>query len=112
MPSSQSPSLTTPRAWNLPEDVFQHHEVQETVRLQLPRLFSSNKGACQDAERSPDWMINRLPDEVLLEVFDFYRQSFGDQYDNQWRKKYARFSLAHVAEGGAQSCSPRIPVWI
>ena len=40
--------------------------------------------------------INRLPNEVLLEVFDSYRQSFNDQYDDQWRKKYAWFNLAHV----------------
>ncbi|KAF8504882.1 hypothetical protein F5888DRAFT_800517 [Russula emetica] len=40
-------------------------------------------------------MINRLPDEVLLEIFDSYRQSI-DQYDHQWRKKYAWFNLAHV----------------
>jgi hypothetical protein len=42
-------------------------------------------------------MINCLPDEVLLEVFDSYRQFFDDhQYDNQWRKKYAWFNLVHV----------------
>ena len=41
--------------------------------------------------------INRLPVEVLLEVFDSYRQSLDDhQYDDQWRKKYAWFNLAHV----------------
>jgi hypothetical protein len=46
-------------------------------------------------------IINRLPDEVLLEIFDLYRQSTGiDQYDydhwHLWRKKYAWFNLAHV----------------
>jgi hypothetical protein len=48
-------------------------------------------------------MINRLPDEVLLEIFDSYRQNIldshlqgVDQYDHQWRNKYAWFNLAHV----------------
>ena len=42
-------------------------------------------------------MINCLPDEILLEVFDSYRQNFDDQqYDKQWRKKYAWFNLVHV----------------
>jgi F-box-like len=40
--------------------------------------------------------INRLPDEVLLEIFDLYRQSIINQYDYQWRKKYGWFNLAHV----------------
>jgi hypothetical protein len=38
--------------------------------------------------------INRLPDEVLLEVFDFYRQSINER--DHWREKYAWFNLAHV----------------
>jgi F-box-like len=46
-------------------------------------------------EQSPNLTINRLPDDVLLEIFDSYRQS-TDQYDHQWRKKYAWFNLAHV----------------
>jgi hypothetical protein len=41
-------------------------------------------------------IINRLPDEVLLEIFDFYRQGIIDQYDHQWRKKYGWLNLAHV----------------
>ena len=48
-------------------------------------------------EQSPNLTnINRLPDEVLLDIFDSYRQSITDQYDNYWRKKYAWFNLAHV----------------
>jgi hypothetical protein len=47
-------------------------------------------------------IINGLPDEVLLEIFDFYRQGIIYrqgivlQYDDQWRKKYGWFNLAHV----------------
>jgi hypothetical protein len=41
--------------------------------------------------------INRLPDEVLLEIFDSYRQSIDQlEYNHHWRKKYAWFNLAHV----------------
>jgi hypothetical protein len=39
--------------------------------------------------------INSLPDEVLLEIFVFYRQGI-DLYDYRWRKKYVWFNLAHV----------------
>jgi hypothetical protein len=39
--------------------------------------------------------INRLPDEVLLEIFDSYRQS-TNHYSYYWREKYAWFNLAHV----------------
>jgi hypothetical protein len=42
-------------------------------------------------------MINRLPGEVLLEIFDYYRQSIDQYvYDHRWRRKYAWLNLAHV----------------
>jgi hypothetical protein len=50
-------------------------------------------GACQDKERSP---IIKLPDEVLLDIFDSYRQNIIDKYDHYWRNKYGWFNLAHV----------------
>ncbi|KAI0274179.1 hypothetical protein BGY98DRAFT_1188694 [Russula aff. rugulosa BPL654] len=49
---------------------------------------------CRDTERAP--IINRLPGEVLLEIFDSYRQNITDKYDHYWRKNYAWFNLAHV----------------
>ncbi|KAN0125568.1 hypothetical protein V8E52_000775 [Russula decolorans] len=58
-----------------------------------------HQGTCQDTERSPNLTSSRLPDEVLLEIFDSYRQSCWqsiDQYDYEWRKKYGWFNLAHV----------------
>jgi F-box-like len=62
--------------------------------------FPASQGRSQDtAERLPNFkltIINRLPDEVFLEIFDFYRQGTIHQYDHQWRKKYAWFNLAHV----------------
>jgi len=58
-------------------------------------LISTSQGTCQVTEQSSNWTINRLPDEVLLEIFDSYRQS-TDQYDRQWRKNYMWLNLAHV----------------
>jgi hypothetical protein len=39
--------------------------------------------------------IHDLPDEVLLEIFDLYRQTFGDQL-RVWNNKNGWFKLAHV----------------
>jgi hypothetical protein len=39
--------------------------------------------------------IHHLPDEVLLEIFDSYRQGF-DSYHHQWRWKIVWVNLAHV----------------
>ena len=43
-------------------------------------------------------MIAKLPDEILLEIFDFYRQSFEHQptYERDWNNKNGWFKLAHV----------------
>ena len=49
-------------------------------------FFSSSQGPCT---------INRLPDEVLLEIFDSYRQSINS-YDHWWWKKCVWLNLAHV----------------
>jgi hypothetical protein len=85
------------------------------TRHDCPAYFP-RQGTCQDTERSPNLTsltTNRLPDEVLLEEFDSYRQSIVI-FDRPWRREYAWFNLAHVccAEGGAQSCSRRPPLWI
>jgi hypothetical protein len=43
-------------------------------------------------------MITKLPDEILLWVFDFYRQSFGHwpSSEREWNNKNGWFKLAHV----------------
>lgn len=43
-------------------------------------------------------MITKLPDEILLEIFDFYRRSFKHQpdYERDWNNKNGWFKLAHV----------------
>ena len=58
-------------------------------------LFAS-QGTRPDAEWSPNLTINNLPDEVLLVIFDLYRQGV-DSYDHQWREKYVWFNLTHVS---------------
>ena len=42
--------------------------------------------------------INNLPDEVLIEIFDLYRHTFGDQLSSErvWNNKNGWFKLAHV----------------
>lgn len=41
--------------------------------------------------------IHNLPDEVLLEIFNFYRQTFGDQL-RVWNNRNGWFKLAHVCQ--------------
>ncbi|KAH9994205.1 hypothetical protein BJV77DRAFT_317035 [Russula vinacea] len=45
-----------------------------------------------DTEQST---INHLPDEVLLEIFDFHRQG-THPYHHQWRTSYVWINLAQV----------------
>ena len=42
--------------------------------------------------------IAKLPDEILLWIFDFYRQSFGHQLSSEsyWNSRNGWFMLAHV----------------
>jgi hypothetical protein len=42
--------------------------------------------------------INNIPNEVLLEIFDRYRHTFGDQLGSErtWNNKNGWFKLAHV----------------
>lgn len=42
--------------------------------------------------------MDNLPDEVLLEIFDFYRQSLRDQpsYERVWNNRKGWFKLVHV----------------
>jgi hypothetical protein len=59
-----------------------------------PLTFHS-QGTCQDTGRGqlPDLTINDLPAEVLLDIFNLYRESL---YDYQWTERYAWVNLAHV----------------
>ena len=42
--------------------------------------------------------IDNVPDDVLLEIFDFYRHTFGDPLSSErvWNNKNGWFKLAHV----------------
>lgn len=54
-----------------------------------------DQGIYQDTNRPPKLTINNLPDEVLLEIFDSFRQSV-DPYDQRWKKEHSWLNLAHV----------------
>jgi hypothetical protein len=43
-------------------------------------------------------MVSNLPDKVLLEIFDIYRLTYGNQSssDRDWNNKNGWFELAHV----------------
>ncbi|KAI0250882.1 hypothetical protein BJV78DRAFT_526688 [Lactifluus subvellereus] len=53
--------------------------------------FQGNGG---DTEGSPISRINKLPGEVLLEIFDSYRKGF--KYIKQWNRIDGWFKLSHV----------------
>ena len=60
-------------------------------------LIFHSGGTCEDTEQSPNSTIHHLPDEVLLEVFDFYRRDIHSHpYDYIWREQFGWFNLAHV----------------
>ena len=61
--------------------------------MTYPLSFHSQGTTCQDTGPLPDLTINDLPAEVLLEIFNLYRESL---YDYQWTEKYAWINLAHV----------------
>ena len=61
------------------------------------RLIFYTESACQGTEQLPNSMINHLPDELLLMIFDSYRQIINPYpYDSLWKKKHGWFNLAHV----------------
>jgi hypothetical protein len=67
-------------------------------KRQIGLLVGSGEGSGDDR----DWSLTRtvtiynLPSEVLLEIFDQYRQSFVDQPERVWNNKNGWFKLAHV----------------
>ncbi len=54
----------------------------------------------RDSPPARDVTIAKLPIEILLEIFDFYRQTFGFDhqlnYERAWNNKNGWFKLAHV----------------
>lgn len=60
-------------------------------------LIFHSEVTCQVTERSPNWTINHLPNEMLLEIFNSYRQEIDPYpYNYLWREKYEWFNLIHV----------------
>jgi len=78
----------------LPQEyVFQHF-----VCSQFPQLFSYSHNGPNDHQLSPRATICSIPSEVLLEIFDSFRQSFqrGGDYERVWNSNKGWFKLAHV----------------
>jgi hypothetical protein len=62
--------------------------------MTLPTDIPPSQGTSQDSGRSPKLTINNIPDELLVEIIDFYRQGNADRY--QWWSKW--FKLIHVCK--------------
>jgi hypothetical protein len=62
--------------------------------------FNERQGSRDDFTRSSGaTCIDELPDEILLEIFDYYRQSFEHEFDPQlWHRKSGWFNLVHVCQ--------------
>ncbi|KAF8491527.1 hypothetical protein F5888DRAFT_1054241 [Russula emetica] len=50
----------------------------------------------QDTEPSPKLTINNLPNELLIDIFDFYRQEISRHH--KWREEYLWFNLSRVCK--------------
>ena len=70
----------------------------------VPNFPTERHGGSGDHNLSPtrDVTISKLPVEILLEIFDFYRQSFEVErklnYERDWNNKNGWFKLAHVCQ--------------
>src|SRR6266581_2643183 len=65
---------------------------------QFPQLFSYSHNGPNGHQLSPRATIRSIPNEVLLEIFVSFRQSFeheGD-YERIWNSNKGWFKLAHV----------------
>ena len=80
-----------------PTDEQQYVPNNNSTRHYLHLLCSTSQGTSQDAEWSPNFKltINHIPDELLIEIFDFYRQAI-DPYGYQWRKRHMWIGLTQV----------------
>ncbi|KAI0288670.1 hypothetical protein BC826DRAFT_1107525 [Russula brevipes] len=55
-----------------------------------------NHASHKFTERSYSLTIDGLHDELLLEIFDYYRLNQGEDYWQCWKKKFRWFRLIHV----------------
>ncbi|KAI0251464.1 hypothetical protein BJV78DRAFT_474326 [Lactifluus subvellereus] len=71
------------------------------TRASSRALLQQQRGSPSDTNRLPNiTTIDKLPDEILLEIFDSYRRGFGPQHnhENAWNGKNGWFKLAHVCQ--------------
>ena len=68
------------------------------MRSQFPQLFSYSPNGPNDHQLSPRTTIRSLPNEVLLEIFHSFRQTFQCEldYERAWNSNKGWFKLAHV----------------
>lgn len=65
----------------------------------LSLIFLSSQGTSQDTEQLPKLTIDYLPDELLVEIFDFYRDRQDNEHRYQrWSIKLEWFKLIHVCK--------------
>jgi hypothetical protein len=77
-----------------PQYVLRHFMCSE-----FPQLFSYSHNSHNDHQRSPTTTtIRSIPNEVLIEIFDSFRQSFqrDGYYERAWYSNKGWFKLAHV----------------
>ncbi|KAI0253924.1 hypothetical protein BJV78DRAFT_1280654 [Lactifluus subvellereus] len=68
------------------------------TRAATRALLSQRQGSHNHLEPSPSATINILPEDVLLEIFDYCRKAFEQEprYEWIWNSKNGWFKLAHV----------------
>ncbi|KAI0253958.1 hypothetical protein BJV78DRAFT_1351515 [Lactifluus subvellereus] len=68
------------------------------MRLTRSAVLSQRQGSHNHLEPSPSTTIDILPEDVLLEIFDSYRQAFEQEprYERIWNSNNGWFKLAHV----------------
>ena len=69
--------------------------MQVATRHHVPTDFQASGG---NTEGSPSLTIDDIPDEVLLEIFDSYRQLFTQGHHNDWNRRPKWFKLIHVCQ--------------
>ncbi|KAI0288663.1 hypothetical protein BC826DRAFT_658724 [Russula brevipes] len=57
---------------------------------------NQNQASHELPERSHSSRVNSLPNELLLEIFDFYRLNQDEDYWECWKRKFRWFRLTHV----------------
>ena len=76
----------------------QQYVLQHFMCSNFPQLSSHSHNGPNDHQLSPRTTIRSIPNEVLLEIFDSFRQTFQCEfhYERVWNSNKGWFKLAHV----------------